>query len=179
MTRRPGQHAGWLERVSESLGLIETLVPGGEPLAPLAPAGDLLRFPPEEQWDDWVEYDAQAWPRREARHRMLVPTTCFNCEAACGLLAYVDKDTLEIQRFEGNPQHPASRGRTCAKGPATINQVHDTDRILYPLRRKGARSRYTVRIEENPGIPDAASVLIGPADTAFTRMLRGPRSAAR
>ena len=70
---------------------------------------------------------------------MLVPTTCFNCEAACGLLAYVDRDTLEVQRFEGNPRHPASRGRTCAKGPATINQVHDTDRILYPLRRKGAR----------------------------------------
>ena len=24
---------------------------------------------------------------------MLVPTTCFNCESACGLLAYVDRDT--------------------------------------------------------------------------------------
>ena len=23
----------------------------------------------------------------------LVPTTCFNCEAACGLVAYVDKET--------------------------------------------------------------------------------------
>jgi anaerobic selenocysteine-containing dehydrogenase len=139
MTRRKGQHAGWLERAAEALGLIETLAPGAEPLPPLAPAGELLRFPPEEQWDDWVEHDAQAWPRRVERHRMLVPTTCFNCESACGLLAYVDRDTLEVQRFEGNPRHPASRGRTCAKGPATINQVHDTDRILYPLRRKGAR----------------------------------------
>jgi anaerobic selenocysteine-containing dehydrogenase len=130
---------GWLERMAESLGLIETLAPGEEPLPSLSPEGDLLRFPPESQWDDWTEYDAQDWPLRTPKHRMLVPTTCFNCESACGLLAYVDKETLEVQRFEGNPRHPASRGRTCAKGPATINQVHDPDRILHPLRRKGAR----------------------------------------
>ena len=48
---------------------------------------------------------------------MLVPTTCFNCESACGLLAYVDPETLEIRKFEGNPEHPGSRGRNCAKGP--------------------------------------------------------------
>jgi len=35
--------------------------------------------------------------------------------------------------------HPASRGRNCAKGPATINQVNNPDRILYPLKRKGER----------------------------------------
>jgi anaerobic selenocysteine-containing dehydrogenase len=70
---------------------------------------------------------------------MLVPTTCFNCESACGLLAYVDKDTLQVRKFEGNPEHPGSRGRNCAKGPATLNQVTDPDRILYPLKRVGAR----------------------------------------
>ena len=70
---------------------------------------------------------------------MLVPTTCFNCESACGLLAYVDKDSLEIRKLEGNPEHPASRGRNCAKGPATLNQIHDPHRILYPLKRDGAR----------------------------------------
>ena len=67
---------------------------------------------------------------------MLVPTVCFNCESACGLTAYVDKQTFEIKKLEGNPHHPGSRGRNCAKGPATINQVHDPERILYPLRRK-------------------------------------------
>ena len=51
----------------------------------------------------------------------------------------MDKETLEIRKFEGNPAHPASRGRNCAKGPATINQVKDPERILYPLKRKGAR----------------------------------------
>jgi anaerobic selenocysteine-containing dehydrogenase len=68
-----------------------------------------------------------------------VPTTCFNCESACGLLAYIDKETLEVRKFEGNPEHPGSRGRNCAKGPATLNQIHDVDRILYPLKRVGKR----------------------------------------
>ena len=99
----------------------------------------LASFPPVEKWDDWVELDPEAWPRRVARHYELVPTICFNCESACGLLAYVDKETGKIAKFEGNPKHPASRGRLCAKGPATINQIHDPDRILYPMKRVGPR----------------------------------------
>ncbi|HUG54643.1 MAG TPA: molybdopterin dinucleotide binding domain-containing protein [Vicinamibacteria bacterium] len=99
----------------------------------------LSAYPPRERWDDWVEWDSRAWPEKVPRHVMLVPTTCFNCESACGLLAYVDRDTLEVRRFEGNPEHPGSRGRNCAKGPATLNQVQDPDRILHPLRRAGRR----------------------------------------
>lgn len=100
---------------------------------------DLVTCPPVEKWDDWVELDPQAWPRRVKKHYRLVPTICFNCESACGLLAYVDKETSQIVKFEGNPVHPASRGRLCAKGPATINQIHDPDRILYPMKRVGPR----------------------------------------
>jgi anaerobic selenocysteine-containing dehydrogenase len=99
----------------------------------------LASCPPVEKWDDWVEYDADAWPRRVARHYQLIPTICFNCESACGLLAYIDKESGKIAKFEGNPMHPASRGRVCAKGPATINQVHDPDRVLYPMKRVGER----------------------------------------
>jgi anaerobic selenocysteine-containing dehydrogenase len=99
----------------------------------------LQAHPPVERWDSWTEYDTSQWPRKVPREYMLVPTVCFNCEAACGLLAYVDKETLEIRKLEGNPEHPGSRGRNCAKGPATLNQIHDPERILYPLRRKGPR----------------------------------------
>ena len=74
-----------------------------------------------------------------ARHYSLVPTICFNYESGCGLLAYVDKDTFEVRKFEGNPAHPGSRGRNCAKGPATHNQIYDPERILYPLKRVGKR----------------------------------------
>jgi anaerobic selenocysteine-containing dehydrogenase len=101
----------------------------------------LAAFPPKERWDDWTELDSQAWPRRKERRYSLVPTTCFNCESACGLLAYVDKETNKVQKFEGNPENPGSRGRNCAKGPATLNQITDPDRILYPLKRAGKRGQ--------------------------------------
>jgi anaerobic selenocysteine-containing dehydrogenase len=110
----------------------ETFYPG--------PSGsELASFPPKERWDDWVELDSKSWPKRKELRQILVPTTCFNCESACGLLAYIDKETLEVRKFEGNPEHPGSRGRNCAKGPATLNQIHDVDRILYPLKRVGKR----------------------------------------
>lgn len=104
----------------------------------LVPAG-LVNFPPPERWDDWQEYDARAWPDKQQHSYRLVPTTCFNCESACGLLAYIDKETGVVRKFEGNPAHPASRGRNCAKGPATLNQMYDPERILHPLRRSGPR----------------------------------------
>src|SRR5260370_1945350 len=100
---------------------------------------DLASCPPPERWQDWVEYDARAWPRKVEKRYEIIPTICFNCEAACGLLAYVDKETSRVKKFEGNPYHPGSRGRNCAKGPATINQVDDPERILYPLKRAGKR----------------------------------------
>lgn len=103
------------------------------------PNGELSQYPPAEQWDDWLEYDAKAWPHKVPRRYMLVPTTCFNCESACGLLAYVDKETLKVRKFEGNPAHPGSRGRNCSKGPATLTQVYDPERILFPMHRIGPR----------------------------------------
>ncbi|MFQ5707735.1 MAG: molybdopterin-dependent oxidoreductase [bacterium] len=131
---------GVIEKIAEKLHLISNLheQPESE-VAPLNEQGMLTHYPPPEKWDDWVEYEAKRWPHREAKHYMIVPTTCFNCESGCGLLSYVDKETLQVRKFEGNPYHPGSRGRNCAKGPATINQIHDPDRILYPLRRSGKR----------------------------------------
>jgi anaerobic selenocysteine-containing dehydrogenase len=116
---------------------IEPLHPAAQNLT--APSGGLASYPPVERWEDWEEYDPQAWPRRVGRRYQLVPTICFNCEAGCGLLAYVDKEQLAIQKFEGNPEHPGSRGRNCAKGPATLNQIEDPERIRYPMKRVGPR----------------------------------------
>ncbi len=115
-----------------------------EPLHPSAlaldpPTRGLNSYPPVSRWDNWTEYDPAHWPRKVEKHYSLIPTICFNCEAGCGLLAYVDKTSGRIRKFEGNPAHPGSRGRNCAKGPATLNQVNDPERILYPMRRVGAR----------------------------------------
>lgn len=135
-----GHNPGFLEKLAEKLHLIADLHDESGPELPrLTEPGDLTDYPPPEQWDDWIEYEAKGWPQRQAKRYMIVPTACFNCEAGCGLLSYIDKETMEVRKFEGNPYHPASRGRNCAKGPATINQITDTDRILYPMKRQGAR----------------------------------------
>src|SRR4029450_11656426 len=91
----------------------------------------LQSFPSPDRWDDWRGWDPRHWPREVERRSLLVPPICFNCEAACGLLAYVDKDGMRVRKFEGNPVHPASRGRNCANGPAAANQVNEHERSLY------------------------------------------------
>ena len=155
-----------IERVAEHLGLISKLhrhkgvdyLEDERLLPSLTEPGDLTTYPPPERWNDWVEYEATAWPRRVEKHYDIVPTTCFNCESACGLLTYIDKETNEVRKFEGNPFHPGSRGRNCAKGPATINQIQDTDRILYPLRRVGKRGDGKwERVSWNAVLEDLAS----------------------
>ena len=107
-----------------------------------APAGGLSEFPPVERWDDWIEYDPARWPRKVEKHYTLVPTICFNCEAGCGLLGIRRQArTSRSASSRAIPLHPGSRGRNCAKGPATINQVTDPERILYPMRACGAARR--------------------------------------
>ena len=86
---------------------------------------DLQKYPPHDKWHDWTELDAKAWPDKVERNYTLVPTTCFNCEAACGLLAYFDNETGEIAKIEGNPEHPASRGRNFVPGMAPLPHVNE------------------------------------------------------
>ncbi|MES0490027.1 MAG: molybdopterin-dependent oxidoreductase [Leptospirales bacterium] len=128
-----------IEKIAESLKIIPKLHGPGQNDLPENSTADLSGFPPVEKWDHWEEYESTSWPRKDKKKYMIVPTNCFNCEAGCGLLAYIDKDTMQVRKFEGNPHHPSSRGRNCAKGPATINQIQDPDRIMYPMKRKGER----------------------------------------
>ena len=95
--------------------------------------------PDPSTWDEFVDFESKSWPKKDRRRYWIIPSICFNCESACGILAYVDKETLEIRKIEGNPVHPGSRGRTCAKGVVTPNQLEDPDRVLYPLKRVGKR----------------------------------------
>ncbi len=133
-----------IERIAEQLGLLSNRTTdtkkqrqrrGVDGVDRVAAEGRLTDYPDPETWDSYVEYESSGEPREYS----LVPTACFNCEAGCGLLTYIDKETGEIRKIEGNPEHPGSRGRNCAKGPATINQLNDPQRIKYPLKRDGPR----------------------------------------
>ena len=81
------------------------------------------------------------------RRYSLVPTTCFNCEAACGLVAYVDKRRTRSASSRAIRTIPGVRGRNCAKGPATLNQIKDPG--AHPLsaeaRRRARRGQVGAR----------------------------------
>ena len=100
----------------------------------------LRSFPPPETWDHHVARDARAHPRKVTREFMLIPTTCFNCESACGLLAHVAKDDLSVTKVEGNPVDRADafafqglRSGPVAPGVLSNQRVHSprTSSALY------------------------------------------------
>lgn len=119
---------------------------------------DTLSFyPPLDQWEGFQELDGTDWKRGGinrhgvqseenpdgilVRDYMIVPTACSNCEASCGLTAWIDKKTLTVKKYMGNPLHPGSRGRNCAKGYAVQSQMYDPDRIPFPLKRAPGSKR--------------------------------------
>src|SRR5437660_961279 len=126
----------------------------------------LAAFPPKERWNDWVELDSKAWPARVEKRYMLVPTTCFNCESACGLLAYVDRDTMQVRKFEGNPEHPGSRGRNCAKGPAKQNGAK---LIVFDTRLSNTATHADHWVAPYPG--SEAAILLAIANDVIQRGL--------
>src|SRR4029453_18458203 len=103
------------------------------------PEHQLIRFVPEEELVPGVA----EWK----------PSVCPLCHAGCGLLVRVTEGEAEIVRagqtglikmglakkLEGNPAHPISQGKLCARGQAAIQVTYHPDRITHPLKRSGAR----------------------------------------
>lgn len=114
-------------------------------------------YPPLEQWEDFQELSGEDWKRGGIARKgvqseenpdgiyvndfIIVPTACSNCEASCGLTAWIDKKTFTVKKYMGNPLHPASRGRNCAKGYATQSQMYDPDRLPFPIKRASGSKR--------------------------------------
>lgn len=64
-------------------------------------------------------------------------SVCHLCHGGCGMLLHVKDGRLVA--VEGDDTSSFSRGYICAKGAATPELVHHPDRLLYPLKRAGAR----------------------------------------
>lgn len=71
------------------------------------------------------------------RRVLKIPTICEMCFWRCGVLASVADG--KVVRVEGNPEHPLTRGRLCARGNAGIDLLYDPDRLKWPLLRTGER----------------------------------------
>ena len=66
-----------------------------------------------------------------------IPGMCQLCSTVCGIVGHVKDGRL--LKIEGNPNDPNSRGKLCARGHAGLNHLYHPERLLYPLRRVGAR----------------------------------------
>lgn len=71
------------------------------------------------------------------QERQAIPYNCHFCNIQDGGIAFIENG--RIVKLEGNPEHVSTRGRLCAKGNAGMWYTYDPDRILYPLKRVGAR----------------------------------------
>ncbi|MCG8603593.1 molybdopterin-dependent oxidoreductase [bacterium] len=67
-----------------------------------------------------------------------IPSICEICFWRCGILANVDKHG-RVLKIDGNPEHPLTQGRLCARGNAGHKLLYDPDRLKYPLLRVGER----------------------------------------
>ncbi len=66
-----------------------------------------------------------------------IATNCEMCFWRCGVLAEVADG--KVVKLEGNPAHPLTRGRLCARGNAGTGLLYDPDRLKYPMLRAGPR----------------------------------------
>lgn len=73
-----------------------------------------------------------------------VATNCEMCFWRCGVLASVASG--RVVRVEGNPDHPLTKGRLCARGNAGVDLLYDPDRLKYPMLRRGGRQAPLERV---------------------------------
>jgi len=66
-----------------------------------------------------------------------IRTACRSCHGGYGVIAHV-KDRKVI-KVEGDPNSPISHGTLCSKGLSIAQLAYHPDRILYPMKRTGAK----------------------------------------
>lgn len=69
----------------------------------------------------------------EIRHSVCA----LDCPDACSVLVQVEDG--RGTRLRGNPEHPVTRGFLCAKVTKYLDREYSPDRLLYPMKRIGAK----------------------------------------
>ena len=68
--------------------------------------------------------------------RRVVTTCTRDCPNTCGLVVEVRNGRAVGLR--GNPAHPFTRGKACAKAPRFLERVYGDHRVIRPLRKTGS-----------------------------------------
>src|ERR671928_517238 len=79
----------------------------------------------------------------------------LDCPDACSILVTVEDG--KATRLRGDPEHPITRGFLCGKVAKYLDREYSPDRLLYPMRRAGAKGegRFT-RISWDEAITEIA-----------------------
>ncbi len=64
-------------------------------------------------------------------------TTCRECPAGCGIVVRASQG--RAIKVEGNANHPLNRGKTCARGQATLHGLYNPDRVTDPMKNGGGK----------------------------------------
>jgi anaerobic selenocysteine-containing dehydrogenase len=81
--------------------------------------------------------------------KRVVHAACpHDCPDACSVLITVESvngpgSPTRATKIQGDPSHPVTRGFLCAKVAKYLDRVYSADRVLYPLRRVGAKGANT------------------------------------
>ena len=62
---------------------------------------------------------------------------CDMCPWRCGIVVYTVNG--QVEKIEGNPADPKSRGLLCARGQGGVSFLYDPDRLKTPMIRTGER----------------------------------------
>src|SRR5258705_13310773 len=61
----------------------------------------------------------------------------LDCPDTCSVLVTVEDG--RATKLRGNPDHPVTRGFLCAKVARYLEREYSPERLMYPLRRTGAK----------------------------------------
>ena len=163
-----------------------SLIKRGLAALPSLALGETILLSPD---DSFAASSGQLYGQRKAQRRpngkgrlkndyskaKLVRSVCLNCSTVCGIEAYVIND--KVVKVGGNPDDPNNGLTLCAKGQSGPTIEGYPERLLYPLKRVGARGSgqwqrvswdeaYTqiakrIRTAIDMGKPDEVAIHIG------------------
>jgi anaerobic selenocysteine-containing dehydrogenase len=92
-------------------------------------------------------------------------STCRMCPAGCGIIVRIMNG--RAVKIEGNPEHPVSRGKLCARGQAGLQMLYNPDRVTGAVHQDKRGDRKFKALAWNDAINtlyeklDAAGVGVG------------------
>ena len=134
---------------------------GAATSAALTGCGPASRYVTREPYAEMPEYTYNG-------KSTFYATTCTECAAGCGLVVRTMQG--RAIKAEGNPLHPVSQGKTCARGQATLHGLYNPDRVLFPVdqQRAAVSPRENAQISWDEAIQVVADALTeAPAEIAF------------